>query len=111
VAVPAMELLVAGSKQVLESLELSRLNHAANVRKQMLTLFDALVEDTATALLARWLLENRDELCRMVYTSRQGEFAFPSGKAVEPRNVISVPSEQGPKTHFDLSVTKRSGAK
>ena len=43
----------------LESYELSRLNHAANIRREVGALIEQWIEDTAQALLARWVREDR----------------------------------------------------
>jgi len=43
----------------LESFELSRQNHAANIRREIAALIDQWVEDSAQALLARWVREDR----------------------------------------------------
>jgi hypothetical protein len=44
----------------LQSFELSRLNHAANLRKQVDNLLTQWLDETAAALLARFLLEQAD---------------------------------------------------
>lgn len=43
----------------LESYELSRLNHAANLRREIAALLDQWIEDSTQALLARWVREHR----------------------------------------------------
>jgi hypothetical protein len=43
----------------LQSFELSRLNNAANIRRQMAALLDQWVSDNSQALLARWVREER----------------------------------------------------
>ena len=54
---PPFEFLEKASKQSLASFELSRLNHASNLREEIAELLDAWLEEQAAALLARWLLE------------------------------------------------------
>ena len=44
----------------LQSYELTRLNHAANIRREIGALIEQWIEDTAQALLARWIREDRD---------------------------------------------------
>jgi|SRR5580704_1906558 hypothetical protein len=56
---PPLDYLHAASKPSLESYELSRLNHAANLRREIAALVDQWIEETAQALLARWILEER----------------------------------------------------
>jgi len=43
----------------LESFELSRLNNAANLRRQIIALLDQWVDDNSQALLARWVRDQR----------------------------------------------------
>ncbi len=43
----------------LESYELSRLNHASNIRREIGALIEQWIEDAAHALLARWIREDR----------------------------------------------------
>ncbi|MGD0841260.1 MAG: hypothetical protein ABSA32_08905 [Candidatus Acidiferrales bacterium] len=59
---PPWDYLRRASTASLQSFELSRLNHAANLRHEIATLLDQWLEETAQAMLARWLLENRDIL-------------------------------------------------
>lgn len=54
---PAWEYLRDASMPTLQSFELSRLNHAANIRQEIDTLMNQWLEETAAALLARFLIE------------------------------------------------------
>ncbi|HTP69226.1 MAG TPA: hypothetical protein VMJ35_10020 [Dongiaceae bacterium] len=54
------EFLLSASRNTLQSYELSRLAHAANLRKEMLTIFDQWLEESTAANLARWLIEQRE---------------------------------------------------
>ncbi len=56
------EYLRQASVRSLESFELARLGHAANLRKEIVALVDQWIEESATALLARWLLEHWTQL-------------------------------------------------
>jgi hypothetical protein len=56
---PPLEYLETASDTSLESFELSRLNHAANLRREITALMDRWLEETAGALVARALLERR----------------------------------------------------
>ena len=51
------EFLLASSKSTLQAYEQSRLNFAANVRKEISHLLDRWVDESSSALLARWLIE------------------------------------------------------
>jgi hypothetical protein len=56
---PPWEFLLSASQNSLQSFELSRLNHAANLRKEIAQLLDSWLEETAAAMLARWLIEQQ----------------------------------------------------
>lgn len=57
---PPWEFLLSASRNSLQSYELSRLGHAANLRKEISALIDQWMEETSAALLARWLMEHRE---------------------------------------------------
>src|SRR5690348_12680723 len=57
---PPWEFLLSASRNSLQSYELSRLSHAANLRKEIGALLDQWVEENACAMLARWLIEQRE---------------------------------------------------
>jgi hypothetical protein len=59
---PPWDFLLSASRASLQSYELSRLSHAANVRKEIIQLLDVWLEETSAALLARWLVEQREGL-------------------------------------------------
>ena len=52
--------LEAASTASLQSYELSRLNNAANLRREIGALLDQWVDDASQALLARWMRDFRD---------------------------------------------------
>lgn len=56
---PPWEFLLSASRNSLQSYELSRLAHAANLRKEIGALLDQWLEENACAMLARWLIEQR----------------------------------------------------
>ncbi len=60
---PPWSFLLSASKNSLQSYELSRLSHAANLRKEITALVDQWVEENSSAMLARWLIENRERDC------------------------------------------------
>ncbi|MDP9340040.1 MAG: hypothetical protein M3P45_14355 [Acidobacteriota bacterium] len=51
---------MSASRTSLQSYELTRLSHAANLRKEIGTLLDQWLEENACAMLARWLMEQRE---------------------------------------------------
>jgi len=57
---PPWEFLLSASRNSLQSYELSRLSHASNLRKEITALVDQWVEENSSAMLARWLMENRE---------------------------------------------------
>ncbi len=50
------------SLRSLESFELTRLSHAANLRKEIVSLVDEWMEESARAMLARWMREHWSQL-------------------------------------------------
>jgi hypothetical protein len=56
---PALEYLVASSDMSLESFRISRMNQAANLRRQIQALVDQWIEAEVDAGLSRWMLECR----------------------------------------------------
>jgi hypothetical protein len=57
---PPWEFLLSASRNSLQSYELSRLSHAANLRKEIGQLLDSWLEENAAAMLARWLMQQRE---------------------------------------------------
>ena len=59
---PPIKYLQAASRASLQSFELARLNHAANLREEIAALIDQWIQETAEAMLARWMLEHQQSL-------------------------------------------------
>jgi hypothetical protein len=57
---PPWEFLLSALRNSLQSYELSRLSHAANLRKEIGALLDLWMEENSAAMLARWLMEQRE---------------------------------------------------
>jgi hypothetical protein len=57
---PPWEFLLSASRTSLQSYELSRLSHVANVRKEIGQLLDIYVEESSNAMLARLLIEQAE---------------------------------------------------
>ena len=57
---PPWEFLLSASRNSLQNYELSRLSHVANLRKEIGALLDLWIEENSAAMLARWLMENRE---------------------------------------------------
>ena len=54
------EFLLSASRTTLQSYKLSRLAHAANLRKELSEILDQYYEECTSAMLARWLIEQRE---------------------------------------------------
>lgn len=80
---PPWEFLLSASRNSLQSYELSRLAHAANLRKEISALLDQWVEENACAMIARWLIEQRERPPR--------NSAHVSGAELLPSNGHAVP--------------------
>jgi len=59
---PPLDYLQAASRASLQSYELTRLNHAANLREEVAALLDQWIQETSEALLARWMLDHHKSL-------------------------------------------------
>jgi len=55
------EFLLSASRTTLQSYELSRLAHSANLRKEIGELLDQYLEENSSAMLARWLIDQREK--------------------------------------------------
>src|ERR1700688_2228365 len=56
--VPPLDYLQNASKSSLQSVELARLNHAANLRREISVLIDRWIEEISEAMVARWMLDH-----------------------------------------------------
>lgn len=59
---PPLDYLQAASRASLQSFELARLNHAANLRQEIAALIDQWIQETSEAMLARWMLDHHNSL-------------------------------------------------
>lgn len=88
---PPWDFLHEASNPSLESFELSRLNHAANLRKEIAALLEQWIAEAAEALLARWVREDRKLLPHPgepldILAQTERPFSPPEGIAVRPRH-------------------------
>ena len=74
--VPPLDYLHTASRSSLQSFELSRLDRAATPRREMSALIDQWIEETAEALLARWMIEHQNALCQPVISAAELGRAF-----------------------------------
>lgn len=88
--VPPWDYLREASDPSLESFELSRLNHAANLRKEIGALIEQWIAEMSEAFLARWLRQGRKSPAqsgRSLDMLSQAELPFspPHSVPVRPR--------------------------
>lgn len=81
---PPWEFLLSASRNSLQSYELTRLSHAANLRKEISVLLDQWLEENTMAMLARWLMEQRE---------RPGQVADAHSSADHGRNAMHTVSD------------------
>lgn len=80
---PTVEYLFSCSKESLESFELSRLNRAANLRKELRQVTDEWIQAEAEWRLARWVLEKRRSESPAQMQAGQGVLPFPQSAFAE----------------------------
>jgi hypothetical protein len=83
---PPWEFLLTASRNTLQSYELSRLAHASNLRKEISSLLDQWLDENANAMVARWLIEQRERSVRA---------AAAAEVATEPQPAVVSPPENG----------------
>lgn len=92
---PPWEFLLSASRNSLQSYELSRLSHAANLRKEIGALLEQWVEENACAMLARWLIEQRERPPRASEHTASEEL-FPANGHPLPGSVSDNVLADGP---------------
>ncbi len=78
---PPWKFLLSASRNSLQSYELSRLSHAANLRKEIGALLDLWMEENSAAMLARWLMEQRERPQQIHEAAIPGETVPKNGDA------------------------------
>jgi hypothetical protein len=96
---PPWEFLLSASRNSLQSYELTRLSHAANLRKEIGALLDQWLEENSSAMVARWLIEQRDRPSPSMDAAAAE--AQPNGRHVVSDNFFadcetSQPATRGP---------------
>jgi hypothetical protein len=97
---PPWEFLLSASRNSLQRYELSRLSHAANLRKEIAALLDQWMEENSAAMLARWLMEQRERPPHALEAAGAGDSLPKSGHAASdnllPDRAVSPPANRGP---------------
>src|SRR5216684_5982633 len=97
---PPWEFLLSASRNSLQSFELSRLNHAANLRKEIGALLDQWLEESSAAMLARWLMEQRERPPQAQEAASAGAPSPESGHSVSDNvfadRTVTPPANRGP---------------
>jgi len=87
------EFLLGSSKSTLQAYEQSRLNFAANLRKEIEQLLDTWVDESSSALLARWLIERNLTADGAICT--KGACGPSSASELQPRQTQAACGSQG----------------
>lgn len=91
---PPWDFLLSASRNSLQSFEFTRLAHAANLRKEISALLDQWQQETAAAMLARWLMEQREHHGKSVEPLFCAEPALaPEQNAPDGRNAPGTVSD------------------
>jgi hypothetical protein len=97
---PPWEFLLSASRNSLQSYELSRLSHAANLRKEIGALLDLWMEENSAAMMARWLMEQRERPQQGQHDVSYAESLPRSGHAVSDNffadRSVTPPATRGP---------------
>jgi hypothetical protein len=94
---PPWEFLLTASRNSLQSYELTRLSHAANLRKEIGALLDQWLAENSAASVARWLIDQRER------SATHGEAA--SGVEVRAANGTSASDNFFPETTLGSPIT------
>ena len=91
---PPWEFLLSASRTSLQSYELSRLNHASNLKKQCVQLLEAWLEENTNAMLARLLLDRPQPLAAAEQPEGAAETApIPELRVIERRRQVRRASD------------------
>ena len=97
---PPWEFLLSASRNSLQSYELSRLSHAANLRKEIGALLDLWMEENSAAMLARWLMEQRERTLQVQEDASPCETVPKTGHTVSDNffadRTVTPPANRGP---------------
>jgi len=97
-AQPPLEYLISSSDTGLQSFELSRLAHVANLRKELRAILDEFVEAEIEARIARWILEGRRAQDHDTDHGKNSEYAFLAPRTQKPGPHKSLASRSATRT-------------
>jgi len=100
---PPWEFLLSASRTSLQSYELSRLSHAANLRKEIGALLDQWMEENSSAMLARWLMDQGERPQQVQEDPLPGEPLPKNGHAVSD-NFLRIGRSRRPQIEAHLEV-------
>jgi hypothetical protein len=112
---PPLDYLQAASRASLQSFELTRLNHAANLRQEIAALIDQWIQETSEAMLARWMLDHHKSLqsaplppAEVVRTLIDPAAAlFPDSQSPRSDMVPAPPRFSAPAPPLKTSITRK----
>jgi len=93
---PPLDYLRTASRSLLQSFELSRLNNAANIRREIAALVDQWIEEAAQAMMARWMMEHYSSLHVPLRSVAEGSPTAQHMDAFPLPDIGPVPTEAGP---------------
>ena len=94
--VPPVDYLHTASRSSLQSFELSRLDRAATLRREISALIDQWIEETAEALLARYMLEHHSALRQPTISAVELVRALNEASMDLIPNAVEIPSSIDP---------------
>ena len=111
---PPLDYLQAASRASLQNYELTRLNHAANLRQEIAALIDQWIQETSEAMLARWMLDHHKSLQPAPMTPAEVartmvdpiNSLFPDGQPSVP-NIVAPPRFADPRGAARTAVVAR----
>lgn len=113
---PPLDYLQAASRASLQSFELTRLNHAANLRQEIAVLIDQWIQETSEAMLARWMLDHHKLLRSVPMTSAElvrtlvdpSSSLFPESPSSIPNVVPAPPRFADPRSAAKHAIARKS---
>lgn len=93
---PPWEFLLSASRNSLQSYELSRLGHVANLRKEVVALLDQMIEENSSAMLARWLMQHREREVVVAETPAPAVSPAAAGQSASDNFLPDFAAERSP---------------